>query len=52
MNGWPVFEISEEKQAFMNMDSDAEDAQVAGVDNLEDVKGGADPTKRKQRAPR
>lgn len=43
MNGWPVFEISEEKQAFMNMDSDAEDAQVAGVDNLEDVKGGADP---------
>lgn len=44
MNGWPVFEISEEKQAFMNLDSDAEDqAQVAGVDNLEDVKGGADP---------
>lgn len=44
MNGWPVFEISEEKQAFMNLDSDAEDpTQVAGVDNLEDVKGGADP---------
>ncbi len=44
MNGWPVFEISEEKQAFMNLDSDAEEpTQVAGVDNLEDVKAVADP---------
>jgi coatomer protein complex subunit alpha (xenin) len=39
MNGWPVFEISEEKQAFMNIDSDAEEQQGGvGIDNLEDMK--------------
>lgn len=39
MNGWPVFEISEEKQAFMNIESDGEEpGQAMGVDNLEDLK--------------
>lgn len=39
MNGWPVFEISEEKQAFLNIDSDAEEMQAGvGVENLEDMK--------------
>lgn len=42
MNGWPVFEIAEKDQVFMNMDSDNEEAgQNLGVDNLEDVKEGA-----------
>lgn len=39
MSGWPVFEISEEKQAFMNIESDGEEqGQAMGVDNLEDLK--------------
>lgn len=39
MNGWPVFEISEEKQAFMNIESDNEEQQGGvGIDNLEDMK--------------
>ena len=39
MNGWPVFEISEEKQAFMNIDSDGEDQKAGvGIDNLEDMR--------------
>lgn len=39
MDGWPVFEISEEKQAFMNIESDGEEQPGAvGIDNLEDLK--------------
>lgn len=39
MDGWPVFEISEEKQAFMNIESDNEEQQAGvGIDNLEDIK--------------
>lgn len=40
MDGWPVFEISEEKQAFINVDSDqeAQNNGVGGIENLEDVK--------------
>lgn len=43
MNGWPLYDISEEKQAFMNFDSDGEDPNAVGVENLEDVKGNEDP---------
>ena len=42
MNGWPVFEIAEKDQVFMNMDSDNEEqGQNMGIDNLEDVKDAA-----------
>lgn len=38
MNGWPIFEVSEEKQAFMNLDSDEDDeAQEIGGDDLEEA---------------
>ena len=40
MNGWPIFEVSEEKQAFMNLDSDEdeEEAQIGDgeVDDEDD----------------
>lgn len=42
MNGWPVFDISDENQVFGNIgqDEEGQEGEVAavGIDNLEDVK--------------
>ena len=35
MNGWPVYEVSEEKAAFANMDSDEEDGEIGEAVDLE-----------------
>jgi Coatomer (COPI) alpha subunit C-terminus len=41
--GWPVYEVSEEKQAFANIDVDEEpEEKGTGIDNLEDIKGARD----------
>lgn len=41
--GWPVYEISEEKQAFANIDVDEEPEEKGmGIDNLEDIKAPRD----------
>lgn len=38
MNGWPIFEVSEEKQAFANLDSDDEDMeQEIEIEDPEEV---------------
>ena len=37
--GWPIYEVSEEKQAFANIDADEEPEEKGiGIDNLDDIK--------------